>query len=120
MATTPAEFVAGLLHAATTAHIHHLKTDSYSEHKALENLYEGLTELTDKWTEAYQGRYAKIKDYPDGYKAPKKECLEEVREMGRMVATMRKDMPQDSELQNITDEIQAEIDTCLFKLRFLK
>lgn len=120
MSATPAEFVAGLLHAATTAHLHHFKTDSFAEHMALGDLYESLTDLTDKWTEAYQGRYAKIKDYPDGYKAPKKECLDEVRDMGRMVATMRKNMPQDTELQNITDEIQAAIDTCLYKLRYLK
>lgn len=120
MASKEAEFVAGLFHAATTAHIHHLKTDSYSEHKALDALYEGLTELADRWAEAFQGRYSKITQYPDGYKAPKKECLEEVREMGRMVATMRKDLPQDSELQNIIDEISELIDTTLYKLRFLK
>lgn len=117
---TPAEFVAGLLHAATTAHILHLKTDSFSEHMVLGDLYEGLDDLADKWTEAYQGRYAVIKEYPDGYKAPSKDCVAEVREMGKFVATMRKDMPQDSELQNITDEIAALIDSTLYKLRFLK
>ena len=36
------EFVMCLLHAQTNTHILHLQSRSYSEHKALQGLYEGL------------------------------------------------------------------------------
>ena len=41
------EMVSILLHSQTQAHIFHLQTKSYSEHKALQNYYEGIDGLVD-------------------------------------------------------------------------
>lgn len=114
------KFAAMILHASTTIHILHLKTTSYSEHKALENLYEALPDLADRWIEAYQGLYGIIETYPSGYEPPKKDCVEVVRELAADVREMRKKLPDNSELQNIIDEIAEAIDATLYKLRFLK
>lgn len=114
------KFAAMLLHAATTAHILHLKTSSYAEHKALQGLYEGIPDLIDQWIEAYQGLYGIIETYPSGYEPPKKDCVETIREIAADVREMRKKMPENTELQNIIDEIAALIDSTLYKLRFLK
>ncbi len=41
--------------------LHHWGTKSYSAHKALGNLYEGLDDLIDTFTETYIGVYGKEK-----------------------------------------------------------
>lgn len=113
-----AEFIATLLHSSTVAHFMHLSTDSYSAHKALGHYYEDIIELADDFAEAYQGRYSKIKKYPDNFHAaidPEKY----LKSMQGFVDEARKDLPQDSEIQNIIDEISQLIDATLYKLKFL-
>jgi len=51
----PATFVSTLLHSATNTHFMHFQTESYAEHKALQMYYEGIVDLVDDFTEAYQG-----------------------------------------------------------------
>ena len=41
--------------------MYHWQTDSYSRHKATDNLLENLDPLIDKFMEVYQGKYGKIK-----------------------------------------------------------
>ncbi len=41
----------------TVTHILHLKTKSYSEHKALNEFYDGIADLADDLAEATQGQY---------------------------------------------------------------
>lgn len=115
-----AQFVVRLLHAVTDSHIMHFQSRSFSQHMALGGLYEGLGDLVDSFTEAYQGKYGIIEEYPDGYIAPGKDALIEITDLSETIKSMRKDVPQDSELQNIIDEIAALIDSTIYKLRFLK
>lgn len=115
-----AKFVEMLLHAGTNAHILHLKTKSYAQHKALGEFYESIIELTDDFAEAYQGVYGLITEYPGEYKPPNDDPIMELRNLGARVKTLRKSLPQDTELQNLIDEIAGEIDQTLYKLRFLK
>lgn len=115
-----ANFVVRLLHAVTDAHIMHLQSRSYSEHMALGALYEGLGDLIDGFTEAYQGKYGLIEEYPDGYISPSKDVLAEITDLNETIKSMRQELPQDSELQNIIDEIVSLIDSTIYKLRFLK
>ncbi|CAB5220358.1 hypothetical protein UFOVP233_56 [uncultured Caudovirales phage] len=113
-------FVGSLLHAATIGHIMHFQTRSYAAHKALGELYEGLIDLTDDFAEAYQGCYGVIPGYPTTF-APmqQQEPVDFVRSLKAMVAASRTDLPSESQLQNIVDEIAALIDTALYKLTFL-
>jgi len=113
-----AEFIAALLHSSTVAHFMHLSTDSYSAHKALGHYYEDIIELADDFAEAYQGRYNKIKSYPDEFHAGK-DPVKYLKSLQSFVDEARKDLPQDSEIQNIIDEISQLIDSTLYKLKFL-
>lgn len=115
----PATFVSTLLHSATNTHFMHFQTESFSEHMALGTYYDEIVDLVDNWTEAYQGCYDKIKAYPDDFhlaKNPQKY----LKSLSEFVEEIRKELPQDTQLQNIIDEIAQLIDTTLYKLRFLK
>ena len=115
MTHTPAAyFILTMFHAGTDAHLMHLATRSYAQHKALQEFYEGVVDLVDGFAEAYQGKYGLIEQYPTFYKRVKK-----VEDLQPILAEMRMDLPQDSELQNIVDEVAALIDSTVYKLRFL-
>lgn len=115
-----AAFVEMLLHSGTNAHILHLKTKSYAQHRALGDFYEKIIDLTDDFIEAYQGLYGIVVDYPGDYKAPNEDPVLELKNLGAKVKMMRKKLPQDTELQNLIDEIAGFIAQTLYKLRFLK
>ena len=119
MSYTVQEFVLCLLHAVTNTHILHLQSRSYSEHMALGSFYEELEDLTDSYVEAYQGKYGLIENYPSQYELPSPP-IEYLVSLNDYVYQARKVLKQDSELQNITDEIVALIDGTLYKLQFLK
>jgi hypothetical protein len=54
------------------------------------------------------------------YHGPAATGLEELVTLGAYFSEGRNDLPQDSEIQNLCDEIQALIDQTTYKLRFLK
>lgn len=116
---TVQEFVLSLLNSVTSAHILHLQSRSYSEHKALETYYTEIGDLVDDYVEAYQGKYGIIEGYDTRFwTAP--PALEYMILLSDYVAEARQELAQDSELQNITDEIAQLIDSTIYKLRFLK
>ena len=49
------QFASRLFEARDTLHIYHLKSKSYSEHKALASLYEAILEFADDFIESYIG-----------------------------------------------------------------
>lgn len=119
MEYTVQDFVMCLLHAQTNTHILHLQSRSYSEHKALQGLYEGLDTLIDDFVEAYQGKYGIIEGYKNDYELPE-PALEYVVGLADYIKQARASIAQDTELQNIIDEIAQLVDSTLYKLRFLK
>lgn len=114
-------FVMCLLHSVTNAHILHLSTTSYSAHQALGNYYAEIGDIVDSFVEAFQGKYGLLTGYKSDYMIPS-DPLTYMVYLKDEVATLRREpkFPQDSELQNITDEIAELIDSTLYKLRFLK
>ena len=111
-----------LLNSVTTAHILHLSTRSYSQHKALETFYTEIGDHVDDFVEAFQGKYGLLTNYPAtadlfATQAP----IAYLTYLKDEVATLRKapEFPADSELQNIIDEIAQLIDSTLYKLKFL-
>jgi hypothetical protein len=114
-----AEFFVTLLHAATSAHILHLQTTSYSQHMALNGFYSELPGAVDAVIEAYQGKYGLILDYPSGYEVPTVTPLEFLSSLGDYVIANRSSVGPDSELQNLVDTLQEAIDSTIYKLRFL-
>lgn len=113
-----------LMQSRNQAHIYHLQVQgmgSYAAHKALNNYYEDIIDLIDGIAESYQGRYGII----IGYK-----MADTIREdnnarmyfdgLGKFVETVRKQLPQDSYLQNEVDEVVKLIETTKYKLKFLQ
>ena len=116
------EMVSILLHSQTQVHIFHLQTKSYSEHKALQNYYEGIDGLVDGVIESYQGKY----DVLTGYKSIKTEeyksneqTIKYFKALDAIIEKNRKSV-KESYIQNQIDTIQELIYSTLYKLRFLK
>lgn len=114
-----AEFVAALLHSSTVTHFMHWTTDSRSDHLALGEYYENIIELTDKLAESYMGRYKKLTKFPTEFHSAT-EPLDYMVGIQSFVAEARKNLPQDSELQNRIDEIAELINTTVYQLRELE
>jgi len=55
-----ADFVGTLFLARDVAHSVHLNTRSFAKHSALNEFYDEIVELADKFAEAYQGRHGLI------------------------------------------------------------
>ena len=110
-----ADFISTLLHSGTVTHFMHLSTDSYAVHKALGKYYPAIVELTDNFAEAYSGAYQKIKTFPENFHNAK-DPVRYLESICDYVKKNREAMPDDSQLQNIIDEIAALIDSTLYKL----
>ena len=54
------DFVGMLFLARDVTHSAHLNTRSYAKHVALNEFYDGIIDLADKFAEAYQGKYGLI------------------------------------------------------------
>jgi DNA-binding ferritin-like protein len=112
-------FLATLLHSATNTHFFHWSTDSYAKHKALAKYYDSIVDLTDAFAESYMGKYGKFTAFPSVYHQPK-DPIRYMESLQSFVKEARNDLPQDSELQNIIDEIADLINSTTYKLKFLK
>jgi hypothetical protein len=118
MTYTIQDFVLCMLHSQTNAHILHLQSRSYAEHKALQKYYESIDGILDDFVEAYQGKHGIIENYPATYEAPTKP-LEYMVSLLDYLTQARPSLPQDSELLNILDEMAQLLDSTIYKLRFL-
>ena len=113
-------FILTLLHAATNAHLLHLRSTSYAEHIALGDFYAKLPDLVDTVAEGIMGITEEMIEYPVDYYPPMEDALDELRSLKDFVKDEREALPQDSEIQNSIDEIADLIDSTIYKLKFLK
>lgn len=133
------ELVLRCFHASTTAHVLHLQTDSFAAHTALGEFYEQIIEQADELAECYQGVYGRIGEFPSGgeYKSgvDYKNGVKLMADLRKWIIDNRysicpeeaeakhdeeEEEKEDTELQNLIDEIVALIDRTAYKLRFLK
>lgn len=116
-----ANFVGTLFLARDVAHSVHLNTRSFSKHMALNEFYDNIVDLADKFAEAYQGRHGLIG--PITLKSAKKttNILEFLQDSLAEVEKMRYDVCEktDTPIQNIIDEIVGQYLSTIYKLRFL-
>lgn len=116
-----ADFVGTLFLARDVAHSVHLNTRSFSKHSALNEFYDGIVDLADKFAEAYQGRHGMIG--PITLMSAKKtgNVLEFLQDSLADIEKMRYDVcdKADTPLQNIIDEIVGQYLSTLYKLKFL-
>ena len=52
-----------LFHSQVQAHIYHLQTDSYAQHKALNDYYDAIPDMIDSIVESFQGEYGIQRGY---------------------------------------------------------
>lgn len=114
-------FVGTLMQSRNQAHIYHLQTESHAAHLALQAYYEGIVPLVDALVEGYQGRYGILRGYQmagsikeDNNPAVYFETL------CKFVETVRKQVCQDSYIQNQIDTIVDLIESTKYKLRNLQ
>ena len=105
-------------HAATAAHAQHLLTDSYAKHMALNEFYDGVVERADAIAEAYIGRSGRF-EMPDTPYTPAKDPLVTLRALRGWVDTNRDKVSDAREVQNLIDELLTQIDSAVYKIRFL-
>lgn len=121
-----AELIIRGFNLRTLTHILHLQTSSYAAHKALNEFYDEIIGLVDSYAENVQGLYGIITNYPTlpAYSLSKdyRDGLTALMEYRDWIRKNRKNCAaaDESELQNIIDEIVSLINTTVYKLRFLK
>ena len=116
-----ADFVGTLFLARDVAHSVHLNTRSFAKHSALNEFYDEIVELADKFAEAYQGRHGLIG--PVSLMSAKKttNIVEFLEDSLADIEKMRYEVCEktDTPLQNIIDEISGLYLSTLYKLKFL-
>jgi cobalamin biosynthesis protein CobT len=116
------EMVCKILHSRNQAHIFHLQTQSYAEHKALNDYYDGVLGLFDGIVESYQGKYGIIKTYKTFKIEQYKNCKKTISYFERLLDDIDnlRESVEDSYIQNQIDTVQELINSTLYKLKFLK
>lgn len=103
------------------AHREHLKTKSFADHMALDAFYNGIVEIADSITEAYQGRYdiIDIPFVPNNYNGSTVDIIQSLLDD---VENIRYDAVDqgDTAIQNLIDEAVALFLSTLYKLKNLK
>lgn len=117
-------FLGTLMQSRNQAHIYHLQVQgpgSHAAHLALQAYYEDIVPLIDMIAEGIQGRYGII----TGYRMP--EAIREDNNakiyfegLCKFVEVMRKEIPQDSYIQNQVDTVVDLIESTKYKLKFLQ
>ena len=114
------QFIGLLFASRDYAHKAHLKTDSYAQHKALNEFYDGIVELADDLAETWMGRNLQLIGEIPSINPPKGEPLAVIKRLLDVVQETRDFVAEDSVLSNIVDEIEQLYSSTLYKLRFLK
>lgn len=113
-----AELVMVLLNAVTETHVAHLKTRSYSEHKALDDFYNGIGDLADKIAENLQGKVG-ILDYPVMECDLHSSGKELMKTYVEYIESAREDVTDATDVQNLIDEVVDLISVTYYKLNCL-
>ena len=112
------QLVMKLFDARTSAHVQHLQTRSYAQHMALGSFYDSIASTGDSIAEAWQGLYEQILPFLNP--APlTKDPLTSLKALRQWIESNREAMCDDSEIQNLIDEAMDNIDSTIYKLKFL-
>jgi Family of unknown function (DUF5856) len=122
----PAKFASKIFESRQMAHVFHLQArgdGSFSQHKALEEYYEGILDLIDSFIEVYSGQYEVIENYEniDTNDSVNKNKIDYFINLVEFIKSTRYTaiLKEDTHLQNIIDEMVALIYRTLYKLKNL-
>lgn len=114
------QFIGLLFASRDYAHKAHLNTDSFAQHMALGDFYDGIVDLADNLAETWMGRnLTKIGEIPV-ITVPKGEPLAVMKRFLDVIKDTRDFVKNDTVLSNIIDEIEALFSSTIYKLKFLK
>lgn len=108
-----------LLDIRDNVHVAHLQSKSYSEHMALNDLYENILGLFDSLVESWQGKYGIV----IGYHSPKiQENINIIEFLRYKIAEFDefREQQKDGFIQNQMDTINETIYSTIYKLKNLK
>ena len=119
MSKKTGQLVAMVLLGRDLAHRAHWKTTSYAEHVALQGFYEGVLGLLDGFVEQYQGEYGDLLDVPLADNEFEGEIADVLEQQKAWIQDNREAaVPgNESSLLNTLDEIVAQYQTTIYKLR---
>ena len=121
-----ADFIGTLFLARDVTHSVHLNTKSYAKHVALNEFYDNIVELADKFAEAYQGRHGLMDEIPYLPCPTAKKTIAAtatwLESQMNKVSEMRYGACPKTEtaIQNLIDEAVATYLSTLYKLRNLE
>lgn len=116
-----AKLISFLFHSRTQAHVFHLQTTSFAEHKALNDYYDGIVDLVDGLVESYQGKYGVLRgysNYPLMEYTDKNQVITYFEALYSKIETLRQGN-NDSYIQNQIDGIVELVQSTLYKLKCL-
>lgn len=115
---TPGQFFGKMFHSRDTAHLEHLKTKSFEQHKALNDYYDGVLDLIDSLVESYQGKYGIVEIVID--KTVTTEPVKYFEALGIYIENNKDKIFKDSWILNQIDGISELVYSTLYKLKNLK
>jgi len=109
---TPSIFIGMLLQSRDAMHLAHWKSESYAEHKTLNEYYDGILELTDSFVEKYFGRNGRI-----SIVVPEAKAEKPTTHLKGLRATIEEErVHYTSDLQNIMDEMIGLVNETIYLL----
>lgn len=117
------EFCSKLMTAAVQVHIYHLRakgTGSFAAHLALGDLYDALPDMADSIAESIQGKNGLLTyDATVSFDSNYGNTLSYVKGLLDYVKMTRKEICQDSYVQNQVDSVEEKLYSTIYKLENL-
>lgn len=119
--TEVANLVSELMNAATSFHKLHLKIGNFAAHKCLNDIYTSLPDSADSLAEEFQGASQELLNYSEVLPKilnTKEDGLQYAKDLKTKVTNIQSKLPY-SEIINILDNTKSDLNSLLYKLKFL-
>ena len=116
------EFILTLFNARTAAHIAHLSVTgagSYAKHKALNEFYDGIVDLADRFAEGYIGCEGELIKFGGSSFKLERDPVKMLEGLKGVIAAARAECEEYPFLQQICDDMTELVSSTLYKLKFL-
>lgn len=115
------ELVSRVFTARNIAHLAHWKTQSFSQHMALGDFYDGIIDSIDDIVEAYQGEFKLIGSVNLNSAPPQANIIQFLEAECEWLDKNRDAIAEgDSSIGNLVDTLHAIYQRTLYKLKNLK
>lgn len=115
------QLIARVFYARNLAHWNHWRTDSYAQHKALGNFYDGVIDNLDALVEAYQGAFELVGNIPAPASSKSTDVLKTLEDDSAWIEKNHEEICKGNRaVANLIDELNSTYLTTIYKLRHLK